>query len=92
MTDLTPDHPAVEALVAGLGFEDRPEEVLTDAVHNLTADDLRHLPEGRKLMAEVWQEGAMAHASATSHMSPETRRIINELMRAANPYLEARNE
>lgn len=66
--------------------------MLAHAVRNAarehyTADDLRGTPAGRELMAEAWQEGAMDHASATSRMTPETRRIINELMKAANPYL-----
>lgn len=61
--------------------------ILTALTH-LTADDLRSTPAGRELMAETWQEGAMDHAAATSRMTPETRRIINELMKAANPYLE----
>lgn len=50
--------------------------------------NMRESDEGRALMAETWQEGAMAHAAATSYMTPETRRIINELMKAANPYLD----
>lgn len=66
----------------------RMAEALKDALPHLTADDLRDTPAGRELMAETWQEGAMDHAAATSRMTPETRRIINELMKAANPYLE----
>lgn len=50
-------------------------------------NNLRDTPAGRELMAETWQEGAMDHAAATNRMTPETRRIINELMKAANPYL-----
>ena len=67
---------------------DMPVIALTAAREHYTADDLRDTPAGRELMAETWQEGAMDHAAATSRMTPETRRIINELMKAANPYLE----
>lgn len=67
---------------------DMPPIVLTAAREHYTADDLRDTPAGRELMAETWREGAMDHAAATSRMTPETRRIINELMKAANPYLE----
>ena len=104
MTDLKPDHPAVRAAnmgvqewLAGDGpFDDDPVRLAHDmtavclnaAREHYTADDLRDTPAGRELMAETWQEGAMDHAAATSRMTPETRRIINELMKAANPYLE----
>ena len=67
---------------------DMPHIVLNAAREHYTADDLRDTPAGRELMAETWREGAMDHAAATSRMTPETRRIINELMKAANPYLE----
>ena len=67
---------------------DMPPIVLNAAREHYTADDLRDTPAGRELMAETWQEGAMDHAAATSRMTPETRHIINELMKAANPYLE----
>ena len=67
---------------------DMPPIVLEAAREHYTADDLRDTPAGRELMAETWREGAMDHAAATSRMTPETRRIINELMKAANPYLE----
>ena len=59
---------------------------LSAALPHLTADDLRNTPAGRELMAEAWQEGAMAHAGSTSYMTPGARRVINEMMRAANPY------
>lgn len=65
---------------------------ITAALPHLTADDLRDTPAGRALMAEAWQEGAMAHASATSRMTPDVRRIINNLMAAANPYEETPDE
>lgn len=87
------NHPAVKAAhFASLGKSTVSgqtwADALTAALPHLTADDLRHTPAGRELMAETWQEGAMGHAEATSRMTPETRRIINELMKAANPYLE----
>ena len=78
--DLTTGHPAVEEVRRHWGL----------------AVDIHRRPERlaefdrmiRSLKAEAWQEGAMDHAAATSRMTPETRRIINELMRAANPYLD----
>ena len=84
MTDLTPNHPAVEAaarelaqLDAGdpwpsnddlgghhiLGTRDdeyrfamleEARAVLNTVLPHLTADDLRHTPAGRQLMAEGW--------------------------------------
>ena len=76
MTDLTPDHPAVEAAntgvqewLAGDGpFNDDPVRLARDmttvcvtaALPHLTADDLRNTPAGRKLMAEAWEDGAQA--------------------------------
>ena len=59
-----------------------------DALAREAMQNMRESEQGRALMAEAWQEGAMDHAAATSRMTPETRRIINELMKAANPYLE----
>ena len=61
----------------------REEALAREAMQNM-----RESEQGRELMAEAWEEGAMDHAAATSRMTPETRRIINELMKAANPYLE----
>ena len=66
--------------------------VLKHALPHLTADDLRNTPAGKQLLAEAWQEGAMAHAGATHYMTPDVRHVVNELMRAANPYLEAEGE
>ena len=82
---------ASEAYAQGVGerpFSQRMRAAIIAALPHLIADDLRDTPAGRELMAETWQEGAMDHAAATSRMTPETRRIINELMKAANPYLE----
>ena len=62
MTDLTPNHPAVEAADAALRAwmadlsdalpDDMMVYVLTAALPHLTADDLRNTPAGRALMAE----------------------------------------
>ena len=73
MTDLTPNHPAVEAAnmgvqewLAGDGpFDDDPVRLAHDmtaaciaaALPHLTADDLRDTPAGRELMAEGWDQG-----------------------------------
>ena len=62
--------------------------VAFDAGSVHATNNLRDTPAGRELMAETWQEGAMDHAAATSRMTPGARHIINELMKAANPYLE----
>lgn len=73
-------HPAIPG--------DEMRAVREDALAREAMQNMRESEQGRELMAEAWQEGAMAHAEATSRMTPETRRIINELMRAANPYQE----
>lgn len=74
MTDLTPNHPAVQAgcQAASEWAEDasmdEPDHIalalhmtaaaITAALPHLTADDLRNTPAGRALMAEAW-----AHAT-----------------------------
>ena len=69
MTDLTPNHPAVEAATPDIHCislrEYEPEDchetiadALTAALPHLTADDLRDTPAGRALMAEGWTAGA----------------------------------
>ena len=68
MTDLTPNHPAVEAAhtasqawmddVACKLPRDEMVYILSAALPHLTADDLRDTPAGRALMAEAW-----AHAT-----------------------------
>ena len=68
MTDLTPNHPAVEAAhtasqawmddVACKLPRDEMVYILSAALPHLTADDLRDTPAGRALMAEAWEEGA----------------------------------
>ena len=65
MTDLTPNHPAVEALADaiyralsgqygdfGTPSKGEANAVLTATLPHLTADDLRDTPAGRALMAE----------------------------------------
>ncbi|WP_430754642.1 hypothetical protein [Micrococcus luteus] len=89
MTDLTPDHPAVEAaLLAGYGqreetFAPEMAAALTAALPHLTADDLRDTDAGRALMAEGWEEAVLRHARG----SAETRRVLASVL--PNPYLEA---
>ena len=72
MTDLTPNHPAVEAAhdasMAWLADMrgDLPDDemvcVLTAALPHLTADDLRDTPAGRALMAEAWEKAVTQFA------------------------------
>ena len=67
MTDLTPNHPAVEAAhtasqawmddVACKLPRDEMVYILTAALPHLTAADLRNTPAGRALMAEAWERG-----------------------------------
>ena len=70
MTDLTPNHPAVEALADaiyralsgqygdfGTPSKGEAHTALTAALPHLTADDLRNTPAGRALMAEAWDQG-----------------------------------
>ena len=71
-------HPAIPG--------DELRAVREEALAREAMQNMRESEQGRELMAEAWQEGAMDHAAATSRMTPETRRIINELMKAANPY------
>ena len=66
MTDLTPNHPAVEAAHSATDEwmddvqhklpNDQMVHVLDTAIPHLTADDLRNTPAGRELMAEAWDE------------------------------------
>ena len=68
MTDLTPNHPAVEAAhtasqawmddVACKLPRDEMVYILSAALPHLTADDLRNTPAGRALMAEALEEEA----------------------------------
>ena len=84
MTDLTPNHPAVEAAnmgvqewLAGDGpFNDDPVRLardmtavcITAALPHLTADDLRNTPAGRALMAEAWDQGVADNERGWEHV------------------------
>ena len=67
MTDLTPNHPAVEAAerAATRWMEDRELEtdldgtayMLTAALPHLTADDLRDTDVAEEIRTEGWQQG-----------------------------------
>ena len=73
MTDLTPNHPAVQVgcQAASEWVDDASADetdhtalalhmtaaCITAALPHLTADDLRHTPAGRELMAEGWDQG-----------------------------------
>ena len=91
MTDLTPNHPAVEAAerAATRWMEDRELEtdldgtayMLTAAIPHLDADDLRNTPAGRALMAEGWKE-ATVWVRYRDGTWPQD-------MEDANPYEEA---
>ena len=72
MTDLTPDHPAVEALADaiyralsgqygdfGTPSKGEAHAALTAALPHLTADDLRDTPAGHALMAEGWAQATL---------------------------------
>ena len=65
MTDLKPDHPAVQAADAALRAwmadlsdvlpDDMMVYVLAAVLPHLTVDDLRDTPAGKQLMAEGWR-------------------------------------
>ena len=68
MTDLTPNHPAVEAATPDIHSislrEYTPEdchETIADALNaalpHLTADDLRHTDAAEEIRTEGWQQG-----------------------------------
>lgn len=96
MTDLTSDHPAVEAAnmgvqewLAGDGpFNDDPVRLAHEmtavcvaaALPHLTADDLRNTPAGRKLMAEAWDTAVLT--------AQELSGITRVHAFQANPYRE----
>ena len=94
------NHPAVEAGAEGMEYPHIPtaHDAITAALPHLESATpeniarLRDTPAGRALMAETWQEGAMAHAAATSYMTPGARHIVHDLMAAANPYEETPDE
>ena len=85
MTDLTPNHPAVKAMIAtrmDVGCaSDKAAARLTAALPHLTADDLRDTPAGREIAAEAWDECAdEAHALGWLHGA------AREDMDSRNPY------
>ena len=70
MTDLTPNHPAVEALADaiyralsgqygdfGTPSKGEAHAALTAALPHLTADDLRHTDAAEEIRTEGWQQG-----------------------------------
>ena len=89
--DITPNHPAVEAAerAATRWMEDRELEtdldgtayMLTAAIPHLTADDLRHTPAGRQLMAEGW-DALIESMSASGEFHDVDLRTMQRL----NPY------
>ena len=91
MTDITPNHPAVDAAerAANRWMEDRELEtdldgtayMLTAALPHLTANDLRHTPAGRKLMAEGW-DALIESMSASGEFHDVDLRTMQRL----NPY------
>ena len=112
MTDLTPDHPAVERGLeahmrhaffpsqAPTSGREKVHDILAAALPHLTADDLRHTPAGRELMAEAWEDGAQAawgesgegwNGEYTGRSGPPGAfREHNPTL--PNPYEEAPNE
>ena len=91
MTDLTPNHPVVEAADAALRAwmadlsdalpDDMMVYVLTAALPHLTADDLRNTPAGRALMAEGW-DALIESMSASGEFHDVDLRTMQRL----NPY------
>ena len=99
MTDLTPNHPAVQAgcQAASEWAEDAsadgPDHIalalhmtaacITAALPHLTADDLRNTPAGRKLLVEGW-DALIESMSASGEFHDVDLRTMQRL----NPYLE----
>ena len=93
MTDLTPNHPAVEAAHSATDAwmddvqhklpNDQMVHVLDTAIPHLTADDLRDTPAGRALMAEGW-DALIESMSASGEFHDVDLRTMQRL----NPYLE----
>lgn len=75
---LTPNHPAVKtahrassawlADMRGYLPDDDMVHVLSAALPHLTADDLRHTPAGRVLLAEGWDRGAADNDRSWAHV------------------------
>ena len=84
MTDLTPNHPAVQVGCQAASewvddaSTDGPDHTalalhmtaacITAALPHLTADDLRNTPAGRALMAEAWEEGVADNERGWQHV------------------------
>lgn len=82
--DITPNHPAVEALADAIyralssqygdfGTPSKGEAyaALTAALPHLTADDLRATPAGQALMAEAWSKFQEHYAAEWEEAYPE---------------------
>ena len=97
MTDLTPDHPAVQVGCQAASewvddaSADEPDHIalalhmtaacITAALSHLTADDLRDTPAGRKLLVEGW-EALIESMSASGEFHDVDLRTMQRL----NPY------
>lgn len=115
MTDLTPNHPAVEAAARSAyertwrcecehwsevddlerdAWRANKAHSLTAALPHLTADDLRHTPAGRALMAEAWDQAVAATDRAWNHayddhpVNPDSPYYECTSCDTTNPYLE----
>ena len=100
MTDLTPDHPAVQVGCQAASewvddaSVDEPDHIalalhmtaacITAALPHLTADDLRNTPAGRALMAEGW-DALIESMSASGEFHDVDLRTMQRL----NPYRQA---
>ena len=100
MTDLTPNHPAVQVGCQAASewvddaSADEPDHIalalhmtaacITAALPHLTADDLRNTPAGRALMAEGW-DALIESMSASGEFHDVDLRTMQRL----NPYREA---
>ena len=99
MTDLTPNHPAVQVGCQAASewvddaSADEPDHIalalhmtaacITAALPHLTADDLRNTPAGRKLLVEGW-DALIESMSASGEFHDVDLRTMQRL----NPYLE----
>ena len=97
MTDLTPNHPAVQVGCQAASewvddaSADEPDHIalalhmtaacITAALPHLTADDLRNTPAGRALMAEGW-DALIESMSASGEFHDVDLRTMERL----NPY------
>lgn len=105
MTDLTPDHPAVEAaLLVVYGHRDEtcaPEmaDAITAARPHLTADDLRCTDAAEEIRTEGWMQGWAAgrdldgDEDATPYLrnTPAGRALMAEGWREATLWIRYRD-